>query len=74
MCENERECGDIVSRAEACAASTDDVLVRPFGDIDVATAEVLLSSLERTNLRTVNMNKITGDNDTQKLVKPQTVR
>ena len=35
------ECGDIVSRAEACAtSSTDDGLVRPFGDIDVATAEV----------------------------------
>jgi hypothetical protein len=34
------ECGDVVSRAEACAASPDDGLVRPFGDIDVATAEI----------------------------------
>jgi hypothetical protein len=34
------ECGDIVSQAEACAASTDHGLVRPFGDIDVAMAEV----------------------------------
>jgi hypothetical protein len=39
-------------------------LVRPFGDIDVesvATAEVLLNSLERINLRTVHTNKIIGD-------------
>jgi hypothetical protein len=42
------ECGGIVSRAEACAASPDDGLVSrvlcPFGDIDVATVEVLFSS------------------------------
>jgi hypothetical protein len=42
MCENEWDSGDIVSRAEACAASTDDGSVRPFEDIGVATAEVLL--------------------------------
>jgi len=41
------ECGDMVSRAEACVASTDDGLVCPFGDIDVVTAEILLNSLER---------------------------
>jgi hypothetical protein len=42
---------------------TNDGLVRPFGDIDVATAEVLLSSLERIDLslRTVHVNKIIGD-------------
>jgi hypothetical protein len=34
------DCGDIVIRAEACAASPDDGLVRPFGDIDVVTAEL----------------------------------
>jgi hypothetical protein len=58
------KCGDIVSRgcrAEACAASTDDGLVRPFGNIEVATAEVLLNLLERVDLRTVHMNKIIGD-------------
>jgi len=54
MCENEWEvlngkCGDIVNRAEACAASTDDRLVRPFGNIEVATAEVLLNLLERVD-------------------------
>jgi hypothetical protein len=48
-----------VSRAEACVASTNNGLVRPFGDIDVATAvEVLLNSLDRINLRTARMNKI----------------
>jgi hypothetical protein len=41
------ECGDVVSRVEACAASPDDGLVRPFGDIDVATAGILLNSFER---------------------------
>ena len=38
------ECvGMIVSRVKACAASPDNGLVRPFGDIDVVTAEVLLN-------------------------------
>jgi hypothetical protein len=60
MCENEL-CG---GRAEACP---DDGLARPFGDTDsdVAT-DVLLNSLERIDLRTiqrvVHMNKIIGDN------------
>ena len=31
----------------------DDGLVRPFGDIEVATAEVLVNSLEMINLRAV---------------------
>ena len=52
----------MVSQAEACTASPDDGFVCPFGDIDVATAEVLLSFLERINLRTVvHMNKPIGD-------------
>lgn len=42
MCEMSGEYGDIVSRVEACAAYTDDGLVRPFGDIDMGTG-----SLER---------------------------
>jgi hypothetical protein len=52
------ECSDI---AETYAASPDDGLVRPFGDTDVATAEVLLNSLERISMRTVHMNKLIGD-------------
>jgi hypothetical protein len=57
------KCGDLVSRAEACAASPDYGLVFPFGDIDVATAEVLLNSLKRVIMRTIHMNKITGDDN-----------
>jgi hypothetical protein len=58
-----RECGDIVSRAEACAASADNGLVCHFGNTDVATAEALLNSLdlETINLRAVHMDKTVGD-------------
>ena len=55
------ERGDKVSRVEACAASPNDGLVGHFGDFDVVTAELLLNSLERINLKAVHMNKIIGD-------------
>jgi len=46
------ECGDIVSRlgAEAWVVSTDDSLVCPFGGINMAAAEALLNSLERSTV------------------------
>jgi hypothetical protein len=44
----------MVGRAGACAASIDDGLMRLFRDINVATAEVVLNSLERINLITDN--------------------
>ena len=34
--------GDIVSQAKLCAASPDNRLARPFGNIDVAMAGILL--------------------------------
>ena len=50
MCENEWDvCGDKVSLAQHLPTA----VWCPFGDIDLAMAEVLLNSLERTNLRTV---------------------